>query len=67
MSSPSRRAIQTAFSIFRNVLDRRYFDPASGNGVEAGAVFIVDPDAQERSALPAIPVQLESPCNKVFL
>lgn len=52
LSSPSQRAIQTAFAIFPDVLDRRYFDPASGNGVEAGAVFIVDPDAQERSALP---------------
>ena len=52
LSSPSQRAIQTAFAIFPNVLDRRYFDSASGNGVEAGAVFIVDPDAQEQSALP---------------
>ncbi|RVX66872.1 hypothetical protein B0A52_09602 [Exophiala mesophila] len=52
LSSPSQRAIQTAFAIFPSVLDRRYFAPASGNGVEAGAVFIVDPDAQERSALP---------------
>lgn len=52
LSSPSQRAIQTALAAFPHVLDRRYFDPASGLGVEAGATFLVDPDAQERSALP---------------
>jgi len=52
LSSPSQRAIQTALAAFPHVLDRRYFEPTSGKGVEAGAILIVDPDAQERSSLP---------------
>ncbi|KAK5053769.1 hypothetical protein LTR84_001730 [Exophiala bonariae] len=66
LSSPSQRAIQTAFAVFSKVLDQRYFDPASGNGVEAGAVFIVDPDAQERSALPCDTCSTRESLQQVF-
>jgi broad specificity phosphatase PhoE len=52
LSSPLRRAIQTTLAAFPHVLDKRYFDPESGHGIESGATLILDPDLQERSALP---------------
>lgn len=52
LSSASQRAIQTALAAFSNVLDRRYFEPASGKGIEGGAPLVIDPDAQEQSSLP---------------
>lgn len=51
ITSPLRRAIQTALAAFRSILDKRYFDPSSGYGVENGAVIVIDPLLQERSAL----------------
>ncbi|KAJ5110275.1 hypothetical protein N7532_002920 [Penicillium argentinense] len=52
LSSPLRRTIQTTLAAFQHVLDKRYFDPDSGHGIENGATLILDPDLQERSALP---------------
>ncbi|CRG91222.1 hypothetical protein PISL3812_08270 [Talaromyces islandicus] len=52
LSSPLRRALQTTLAAFPHILDKRYFDPASGHGIVDGAMLIVDPDLQERSALP---------------
>ncbi|KAH8600653.1 histidine phosphatase superfamily [Bisporella sp. PMI_857] len=51
ITSPLRRAIQTTLAAFPNVLDKRYFDPSSGYGIENGASLVIDPDLQERSAL----------------
>jgi broad specificity phosphatase PhoE len=52
LSSPLRRAIQTSLAGFSHVLEKRYFDPSSESGVENGVEFTLDPDLQERSALP---------------
>lgn len=52
ISSPLKRAIQTTLAGFSHILDKRYFDPESGHGIESGATLILDPDLQERSALP---------------
>lgn len=52
LTSPLRRAIQTTLAGFSHVLDKRYFDPSSGLGVETGLQLILDPDLQERSNLP---------------
>jgi broad specificity phosphatase PhoE len=52
LSSPSQRAIETALAAFSNILDRRYFEPSSGKGIEEGAILVVDLDAQEQSSLP---------------
>jgi broad specificity phosphatase PhoE len=52
LTSPLRRTIQTALAAFPHVLDKRYFDLDSGHGIENGATLILDPDLQERSALP---------------
>jgi broad specificity phosphatase PhoE len=52
LTSPLRRTIQTSLAAFPNVLDKRYFDPDSGQGIENGATLFLDPDLQERSALP---------------
>jgi broad specificity phosphatase PhoE len=52
LTSPLRRAIQTTLTAFPHVLDKRYFDRDSGHGIENGASLILDPDLQERSALP---------------
>jgi broad specificity phosphatase PhoE len=51
ITSPLRRAIQTALAGFSHVLDKRYYENGSG-GVENGVRLILDPDLQERSALP---------------
>lgn len=51
ITSPLRRAIQTTLAAFPSILDKRYFDPSSGNGVENGASLVIDPLLQERSAL----------------
>jgi broad specificity phosphatase PhoE len=51
ITSPLRRAIQTALTAFSGILDKRYFDPISGEGVENGAILIIEPLLQERSAL----------------
>ncbi|KAE8139218.1 histidine phosphatase superfamily [Aspergillus pseudotamarii] len=50
--SPLRRAIQTTLAAFPHILDKRYFSPDSGQGIEDGAILIVDPDLQERSGFP---------------
>ncbi|CAG8887994.1 unnamed protein product [Penicillium egyptiacum] len=52
LTSPLRRAIQTTLAAFSHVLDKRYFDQDSDHGIENGATLILDPDLQERSALP---------------
>ncbi|XRM46695.1 hypothetical protein ABZX51_009724 [Aspergillus tubingensis] len=52
ITSPLKRAVQTTLTAFPHILDKRYFDPESGQGVEKGAVLLLDPDLQERSALP---------------
>lgn len=51
ITSPLRRAIQTALAAFPKILDKRYFAPGSGLGVENGATLVLDPLLQERSAL----------------
>ncbi|KAE8369960.1 histidine phosphatase superfamily [Aspergillus caelatus] len=50
--SPLRRTIQTTLAAFSHILDKRYFSPDSGQGIEDGAILIVDPDLQERSSFP---------------
>jgi broad specificity phosphatase PhoE len=52
LSSPLRRAIQTSLAGFPHVLEKRYFDPSSEFGVENGIELTLEPDLQERSALP---------------
>lgn len=52
ITSPLKRAVQTTLTAFSHILDKRYFDPDSGYGVENGAVLFLEPDLQERSALP---------------
>ncbi|ETN44037.1 uncharacterized protein HMPREF1541_10902 [Cyphellophora europaea CBS 101466] len=52
LSSPSQRAIQTALAAFSNILERRYFEPSSGKGIDEGATLVIDLDAQEQSTLP---------------
>jgi broad specificity phosphatase PhoE len=52
LSSPLRRAIQTSLAGFPHVLEKRYFDPSSEFGVENGLELTLEPDLQERSALP---------------
>lgn len=52
ITSPLQRAIQTALAAFPHVLDKRYFGPHSGQGIENGSLLIIDPELQERSALP---------------
>ncbi|KAF7585720.1 hypothetical protein BBP40_010245 [Aspergillus hancockii] len=51
ITSPLKRAVQTTLAAFPHILDKRYFDPESGYGVESGAILFLDPDLQERSAL----------------
>ncbi|KAE8165454.1 histidine phosphatase superfamily [Aspergillus tamarii] len=50
--SPLRRTIQTTLAAFSHILDKRYFSLDSGQGIEDGAILIVDPDLQERSTFP---------------
>lgn len=52
LTSPLRRAIQTTLTAYPHVLDKRYFDQDSGHGIINGATLILDPELQERSALP---------------
>jgi broad specificity phosphatase PhoE len=52
ITSPLRRAIQTSLAGFCHILDRRYFDQASGRGVEQGIALTLEPSLQERSAMP---------------
>jgi broad specificity phosphatase PhoE len=52
ITSPLRRTIQTTLLAFTNVLNKRYYNEGSGHGVEGGAELLIDPDLQERSALP---------------
>jgi broad specificity phosphatase PhoE len=52
ITSPLRRTIQTTLLAFPNMLDKRYYDEGSGKGIENGAELVLDPDLQERSALP---------------
>ena len=52
LTSPLRRSIQTTLAAFSHILDKRYFDQVSEDGIENGATLILDPDLQERSALP---------------
>jgi broad specificity phosphatase PhoE len=52
VTSPLKRALQTALSGFSHILDKRYYDSSSKLGVEGGAELIIDPGLQERSALP---------------
>ena len=51
ITSPLRRAIQTALTAFPSILDKQYFESNSGSGVENGASLVIDPLLQERSAL----------------
>jgi broad specificity phosphatase PhoE len=52
LSSPLRRAIQTSLAGFPHILDKRYFGSSASLGIENGIELILDPDLQERSALP---------------
>lgn len=52
ISSALRRAIQTALTSFSWVLNKKYFDKSSGQGIDGGATFSLNPDLQERSDLP---------------
>jgi len=52
ISSPLRRAIQTTLLAFINVLDKIYYEDSTGKGIKGGAKLVLDPDLQERSALP---------------
>lgn len=52
VTSPLRRAIQTALAGFSHVLNKRYYDEDSGLGVENGIPLFLDPNLQERSTLP---------------
>ncbi|KAJ6187760.1 hypothetical protein N7519_002668 [Penicillium mononematosum] len=52
LTSPLRRTIQTTLAAFPHVLNKRYFDQDSEHGIENGATLILDPNLQERSALP---------------
>ncbi|CAI7651780.1 unnamed protein product [Penicillium pancosmium] len=48
------------------VLDKRYFDQVSGHGIENGAILILDPDLQERSALPCDTGSISPALEKAF-
>ncbi|PVH93781.1 phosphoglycerate mutase-like protein [Periconia macrospinosa] len=52
LTSPLRRAIQTSLAGFPHVLDKKYYDISLGLGVENGVELTLEPDLQERSALP---------------
>jgi broad specificity phosphatase PhoE len=52
LTSPLRRTIETTLAAFPHILDKGYFDSSSGNGIENGVKLVMDPDLQERSALP---------------
>ncbi|KAK0105955.1 hypothetical protein ONS95_004466 [Cadophora gregata] len=50
-SFPYAGRVGTTLTAFPSILDKRYFDPSSGYGVENGASLVIDPLLQERSAL----------------
>jgi broad specificity phosphatase PhoE len=52
ITSLLRRTIQTTLLAFTNVLNKRYYVQGSERGVEGGAELRIDPNLQERSALP---------------
>jgi broad specificity phosphatase PhoE len=52
ITSPLQRAIETVLAAFPHVLDKRYYGPHSGQGIENGSLLIIDPELQERSAFP---------------
>ncbi|KAH7131870.1 histidine phosphatase superfamily [Dendryphion nanum] len=52
VTSPLRRAIQTALAGFSHVLDQRYYEPGTGLGVENGVRLVLDAGLQERSGFP---------------
>ncbi|KAK9242226.1 histidine phosphatase superfamily [Lipomyces tetrasporus] len=52
VTSPLRRTIETTLLAFADILDKRYFDEASGKGVTGGAELVLDPDLQGHKALP---------------
>lgn len=65
ITSPLRRAIQTALAGFSHVLDKSYYGDGSG-GIENGVQLILDPDLQERSALPCDTGSANSVLEKEF-
>jgi broad specificity phosphatase PhoE len=67
LSSPLRRAIQTSLTGFPNVLDKRYYDHFSGFGVENGVELTLEPNLQERSALPCDTGSERQALEKEFL
>lgn len=67
VTSPLRRAIQTSLAGFSHILDKRYFDQASGSGIENGIALLLDPDLQERSSLPCDTGSQRSVLEKEFL
>ncbi|KAH8766233.1 hypothetical protein BGZ57DRAFT_900877 [Hyaloscypha finlandica] len=52
ISPPLRRTIQTTLLASPGVLDKKYYEPDSGNGIRGDAELILDPELQELSALP---------------
>jgi broad specificity phosphatase PhoE len=52
ISPPLRRTIQTTLPASPKVLDNKYYELDSGNGIRGGAELILDPELQELSALP---------------
>ncbi|KAH8687992.1 histidine phosphatase superfamily [Tricladium varicosporioides] len=52
LTSPLRRTVETTLLAFPHILDKKYYPPSSGLGVEGGAELLLEPDLQERSALP---------------
>ncbi|KAF2175963.1 phosphoglycerate mutase-like protein [Zopfia rhizophila CBS 207.26] len=66
LTSPLQRAIQTTLAAFPHVLDKCYFDPNSGYGIQNGAKLVIDPDLQERSALPCDTGSHRSTLEKAF-
>lgn len=66
ISSPLRRALQTTLAGFSTVLDKRYFDESSGQGIDGGAKLSLDPDLQERSDEPCDTGSSASELAKAF-
>ena len=52
ITTPLQRAIETVLAAFPRVLNKRYYDPHSGQGIENGSLLIIDPELHERSAFP---------------
>jgi broad specificity phosphatase PhoE len=49
LTSPLTRTLETTLAAFTHILDKQY---VGDGGIDGGARLIVDPDLQERSALP---------------